>query len=355
MNAAAERYADYDALYEGLADANASDGLPMVPPTPARVEACLAAAGLKPGDIIGEVPTREATLDAQRVAANAVMAGCMPEYMPAVAAAVRAWCHPKSNPHGTTATLAGSAHAVILNGPQRRRLGVECGAGCFAPAARANAAIGRALRLVIRNMSHARPGFSDRAAYSMPSRYSFCFGEDEEGTRWNPLHVERGWAAGDDVVTVHSFTDTYLLRDTDSRTPEALLDRLSSLARSRPIHVDNFVAEDRSVVLVIGPRHRRVLEAAGWSKSDIRAYLHPKLTAPHTYGTPVEREIQGSAPTGNVGECDLYLPRAENIHLVAAGGDGDAVSAVLYPHQATTVTASVTADGTAGRIAPAVT
>jgi hypothetical protein len=348
----AELFADYDAFYEGFARAGASDGLPMVPPTRERVDACLAAAGLEPGDNLGEVPTREAVLDAERAAANAVMAGCLPEHMPVVAGAIRAWCHPKANAHGTTATLAGAAHAVIVNGPIRRRLGIQCGAGCFGSGWRANAAIGRALRLVIRNMCHARPGFSDRAAYSLTARYSFCFGEDEEGTKWNPLQVERGWDAGADVVTVHSFTDHYVLRDTASARPEALLDRLSSLARSRPIHVDNFVAEDRSVVIVVGPAHRRILESAGWSKADVRAYLHPRLTARHTFATSEERHVQGSAPTGNTGEFDFHLPQAKNIHLVAAGGDGDAQSVVFYPHQATTVSAQITTDGKPGRIQP---
>ena len=348
----AEHFTDYDAFYAGLERSEASDGLPMLPPTRERVEACLAAAGLQAGDILGEVPTREGVLDAERVAANAVMAGCLPEYMPVVAAAVRAWCHPKANPHGTTATLSGSAHAVIVNGPIRAELGINCGAGCFGPGTRANAAIGRSIRLAMRNICHARPGFSDRATYALPARYSFCFGEDEDHTRWSPLHVERGWDARANVATVHGFVDQYDLRDDTSTGPEQLLDRLSSLARSRPIHVDNFVAEDRSVLIVFGPRHRAILEAAGWTKADVRSYLHPRLTAPHTFGTGLERHVQGSAPTGNTGEFDFYLPRAENIHVVAAGGAGEPLTAVIYPHQCTTVSAEITTDGSAGRIQP---
>lgn len=345
-------FATYDEFWDAMLDDGAGDGLPMVPPSQDKVEACLSAAGLHPGDVLGEVPTREAVVDAERAAINAVMAGCLPAYMPVVAAAVRAWCHPKANAHGTTATLAGAAHPIIVNGPVRGELEIASRTGCFGPGHRANATIGRALRLIMRNTCHAIPGFADRAAYSQPARYSFCFGEDEEGSTWQPLHVERGWPAEASVVTVHSMTDNFVLHDTSSTTPEQLLDRVASTARSRPLHVDEFVAEDRSIVIVFGPEHRKQLEAAGWTKSDVRDYLHPLLVAPHTFNTKNEREVWGSQFTGGVGEYDHYLPRVENIHLVGAGGPGTSRTYVLYPHQASSISSEITTDGTAGRLEP---
>jgi hypothetical protein len=201
----------------------------------------------------------------------------------------------------------------------------------------------------MRNMAWAIPGFSDRAAYSQPARFSICLAEDEEATTWNPLHVERGWSSVDDVVTVASNTD-YFTFASDVQQPERFLDELSSLARARPIHVDFFVGEWRSVVILVGPRHRQMFEQIGWSKADIQAYLHPRLTAPQTFDT--EMEYWGTAPTGSVGEYQFYLPRAENILLVAAGGP-DSPTLVLYPHQSSAISAAVTTNGMAGRMVPA--
>jgi hypothetical protein len=202
----------------------------------------------------------------------------------------------------------------------------------------------------MRNLAWAIPGFSDRAAYSQPGRYSFCFAEDEGATSWNPLHVERGWAAEDDVVTVASNTDYFTFAD-DALEPEPLLDGLARLARARPIHIDRFVGEWRSVVIVVGPAHRQVLESHGWSKADIRSYLHPRLTAPHTF-EPERRAVWGSEPTGSVGEYAFFLPRAENIHLVAAGGPASP-TLVVYPHQSSAVSAAITTNGVAGLMVPA--
>jgi hypothetical protein len=341
---------DYDQFLDDIVARGGSDGLPVVPPTRARVHAALAAAGLEPDDVLGEIPTREVVLDAERVAINAVMAGCLPEHLPVVAAAARAWSHPLANGHGTTATLAGSSHPVIVNGPIARRLGFNSAAGCLGPGTRANATVGRALRLIMRNMAWAISGFSDRAAYSQPGRYSFCFAEDERATTWSPLHVERGWAADDDVVTVSSNTDTFTFGE-DHDEPERLLDGLVSLARARPIHVDHFVGEWRSVVVVLGPRHRAVLEGHGWSKADVRSYLHPRLTAPHTFG-PDRYAVWGSDQTGSAGEYAFYLPRAENILLIAAGGPSSP-TLVLYPHQSCSVSAEITTNGRPGRMVPA--
>ena len=178
----AERHAfsDYDALLESYYERGWTDGMPVVPPTPEKVEEFLGVAGLAPNDVLGRVPTREVTCTAEQAAINAVMAGCRPDYFPAVVAAVRAHLEEKGNCHSTTGTLSGASQCLIINGPIRGEIGVASQAGCFGPGFRANATIGRALRLVIRNVCRAIPGFLDRASFSTPARYSFCFGEDEE-------------------------------------------------------------------------------------------------------------------------------------------------------------------------------
>ena len=192
LQAEQHAYDDYASLVDDYYARGWTDGLPVIPPTPELVADFLAAAGLEPDDVIGTVPTREVTVTAEHAAINAVMAGCRRDYMPVVVAAVRAHLNEKGNCHSTTGTLSGAAQVVIVNGPARTALDVNCTAGCFGPGWRANATIGRALRLVIRNVCRAIPNFLDRASFSTPARYSFCFGEDEEGSPWVPMSVERG-------------------------------------------------------------------------------------------------------------------------------------------------------------------
>ena len=172
-------------------------------PQPKSNVSC-AYAGLAPDVVLGEVPTREVVVTAEHAAINAVMAGCKVEYFPAVVAAVRAHLDPMGNCHSTTGTLSGAAQVVVINGPIRNEIGVHSYSGCFGPGFRANATIGRALRLVIRNVCRAIPGFLDRASFSWPLRYSFCFGENEEASNWTPLHVQRGYRPDQSTATVFS-------------------------------------------------------------------------------------------------------------------------------------------------------
>ena len=156
--------------------------------------------------------------------------------MPLAVAAIAALLQPKSNAHGTTGSLASPAHMVLVSGPARHDLGINCRSGCFGPGSRPNAVVGRTIRLVLRNCCNAIPGFADRGAFSQPARYSFCFGEDEEGSTWVPIHVERGFAPDANVATVSSFTQMYALRDVSNDQPCDLLRRFASMARSRPVH-----------------------------------------------------------------------------------------------------------------------
>jgi hypothetical protein len=314
-------YTSFDHLLEDYFDRGWTDGMPIVPPTPEKVTRFLAAAGLSKDDVIGSVPTREVSVTAEHAAINAVMAGCKPEYMPVVVAALRAHLREKGNSHSTTGTLSGAAQAVLINGPVRKEIGVECGNACFGPGFRANATIGRALRLVIRNVCRAIPGVLDRATFSNPMRYSFCFGEEEEDNPWTPLHVERGLAREDSAVTVASVF--YLLPATDftSRTPEKLCDTYLALLRRQHVAGDRWLGEGNNAVLVIGREHRRYFQRAGWSKDAIRDYLWPRC-------------FDGS--TNVVG-----LGRKEGLLIFAAGGDGMAESWILFPHLAWAITEKV--------------
>jgi hypothetical protein len=305
-----------------------TDGLPVIPPTPEAVERFLDAAGLAPDEVLGRVPTREVVVTAEHAAINAVMAGCRADYMPVVVAAVRAHLHEKANCHSTTGTLSGASQLVIVNGPVRTELDINCTAGCFGPGWRANATIGRALRLVVRNVCRAVPGFLDRATFSTPARYSFCFGEDEEGSPWLPLHVERGLAPGRSAVTVHSVMVMLASGDMVSRTPEGILDSLARTIRRQGTAGDRWLGEGTNVVAVMGPEHRRYLVDAGWSKADARAYLWPQLTAPR-----------------QAGEGQVRLGSPEGLLLVGAGGPGMAETWVMFPHLAWAITEPVVRGG----------
>lgn len=310
-------FEDADEALEACFELGWTDGLPVVPATPERVEAMLAAGGLGPHEVLGEVPTRKVTVTAEKAAVNAVMAGCRPEYFPVVVAAVRAFLQTKANAHSTTATLAGAAHAVIVNGPARRRLGIESGQACFGPGFRANATIGRALRLVIRNVCRAVPGELDRASFSWPLRYSFCFGEHEEASDWTPLHVQLGYRPEQSVVTVQSVMR--LLQVTDFHPePHAILDAIAEHARFNGLQRDEWAGDGRSVVVVVGTEHHLRLLDGGFTKEKVQEQLWPRLVA------------------DTVGKYDnkLHLASPANVMVVAAGGPGIAQSWVLVPHLA---------------------
>jgi hypothetical protein len=295
------------------------DGLPIVPPTEDRVARMLG--GRDGTRSLGAFAPmwRQATLE--KLAINAVMAGCEPSYFPIVVAAVEAMLDPAFNLYGVQATTHPVAPLVVVNGPYGKSVGVHGGQGCFGPGFRANATIGRALRLVIRNVCRAIPGVLDRATFSNPMRYSFCFGEEEEDNPWTPLHVERGFAREDSAVTVASVF--YLLPATDftSRTPEKLCDTYLALLRRQHVAGDRWLGEGNNAVLVIGREHRRYFQRAGWSKDAIRDYLWPRC-------------FDGS--TNVVG-----LGRKEGLLIFAAGGDGMAESWILFPHLAWAITEKV--------------
>ena len=317
-------YPDLDALEDDYHRRGWTDGLPVVPPTPERVEKFLAVAGLEAGDLVGTVPTRDATVTAELVAINAVMAGCAPEYMPVVVAAVRAHLDEMANCHSTTGTLSGAAQIVVVNGPVRTEIGVHGGAGCFGPGWRANATIGRALRLVIRNACRAVPGVFDRASFSTPARYSFCFGEDEEDSPWTPMHVERGFAPDQSAVTVHSTMTMLAAGDYTSRAPEGVADTIVAALRRQGSAGDRWLGDETNVLLVVGPEQRRIFTDGGWSKDDFRSYAWDRLQA---------------AP--GAGERPVKLGRPEGLLMVAAGGPGMPETWIMFPHLGRAITEPV--------------
>lgn len=327
-------YEDHAALVEDYVERGWTDGLPIVAPEPRLVLEFLDVVGRSPGEVIGEVPTRSVVVTAEHVAINAVMAGCRPQYMPVVLAAVEALLDPRGHCHSTTASLAGPPHVVLVNGPIASALGVNAGLGCFGPGWRANATIGRALRLLIRNVCQAIPGGLDRATFSNPGRYSFCFAEDEESETSIPLHVERGMRAGSSAVTVFaSWGQLPLWANVDS--PEELADAIAA----EICHHGNYSSEfhgGRTNLMVVLPRaHQIVVSRAGWSKSDLRARIWE--------GTAEARarvDFSHGFPAGFV-PGRVTLQHEDDILIVFAGGDGLPECWLIFPHSGLAVTREV--------------
>ena len=302
-----------------------TDGLPVVAPTPARVLRMLEGTTRPPDEVVALVPPAFAECTVEKVAVNAVMAGCRPEYLPVVLAAVEAACSDEFNMHGLLCTTWFAGPVVIVNGPVARQIGMNSGVNALGQGNRANATIGRALQLVVRNVGGGRPGEIDRATLGNPGKYTFCFAEDEEGSPWEPLAVERGVPEGTSAVTLFAGYGPHAVADQLSRTPE-------SLARSLAWALEGIfhpkLAFYTDAVLVISPEHARVFREAGWDKARLRAELLGLLTKP---GTEMVRGAGGCAegmPESLAGaDIPKYTP--DGLLIVHAGGGAGLFSAVI--------------------------
>src|SRR5229473_2440750 len=179
-----------------------TDGLPIVPPTEDHVRRFVETAGLAPADVVGTEPVRRRRITAEKVAIAAVMAGCLPSFMPVVIAIIKAMCRPEFSLHGSTASTGGSAQFIVVNGPIRTALGMNATHNVLANGNRANATIGRAVRLVLINLLGVIPGQLDRSTLGHPGKYTFCIAEDEDDSPWIPLAQLRGVPAGRSAITV---------------------------------------------------------------------------------------------------------------------------------------------------------
>ena len=257
---------DVATLIEAYYDAGWTDGLPVMPPTEASIAAMLAGAGLRGDEVVGEIAGRNAVVTAEKLAINAVLAGCRHEYAPVVAAAVRALCAPDFAYHGPASSTGGSAIVLIVGGPIARRIGLNSGNNAFGQGHRPNATIGRAVRLVMMNALNTRPGLLDRATLGNPGKYSFCFAENEDGHPWEPLHVARGLAREDSAVTVYASNSLYQVYNQLAATPEPLLlcmaDTLGNLGSP------NLRGFNESLVVFAG-EHAELLVTSGWSRKAV--------------------------------------------------------------------------------------
>jgi hypothetical protein len=274
-------YADEDTALAACHDYEWTDGLPVVVPTVPRVDAMLAALGqysLGEGDaVIASMPPSGFALTNRALAANAVMAGCLPEHLPVLAALVRAVCIPEFNLNGIATTTGPSTPFAVVSGPAAAQAGLNPGRGALGPGWRANASIGRALRLLIGNVGRARPGEVSKSIMGQPGRYTMCVAENEEASPWEPLHVTLGLAAGESAVTALGATGTMNVltpRSDVSAMLTVLGDSLAYLGNP------NVVMGKGTVAVLVSPGHARAMAAAGLSKADVAAEIWARSSIP---------------------------------------------------------------------------
>ncbi len=248
-----------------------TDGLPVVPPTADRVDAMLGA--MAPDHVLGEVPARRRALTAEQAAANAVMAGCLPEHFPIVLATMKAFFeHDPNILHEVSAATNAPGWLILVNGPIRNAVELGCTDNLLSSANRANVTIGRAVRLILMNVIESRPGILDRGCMGSLVKQGVCFGEDEERSPWPPFHTTRGYRAEESTVTVASVQDPEMLGNRYGLTAESLLDSVTDALRSHGLAV-HFTFTPTQWFWIVGHWHAEMLSRQGWDRPRMQRYI----------------------------------------------------------------------------------
>ncbi len=325
----------YEAI-ELYYDKGWTDGLPVVPPTEELVRQFLAACGRQPSDVVGVVPTRGRAITAEKIAVNAVMAGCRPEYMPVLIAVVEAMTEPEFNYHGCLASTMGSAPMIIVNGPIVKELDFNAGVNVFGPGWRANATIGRAVRLIIINLTDGTPGLLDRSTLGHGGKYSMCIAENEDASPWEPLHVQRGMSPTDSAVSVFAVLAPLQVSDAGSNTPEAVLENLSQ-------SMSVFTARNGQFLIVLPPEIAQVFGDAGWSKRQATEYLQRRavVTSEQLSKRPTAA-IAGAPASADPDASYPVVSSPDGLFLLVAGGDAGGFCDLIVPWGGGNMTKGVT-------------
>mgnify|MGYP007123659744 FL=1 len=298
-----------------------TDGLPVVPPTEEKVLAFLGAAGLAPDEILGAIPERNRVFTAEKVAINAVMAGCLPEYFPVVVAAVRGISRPEFGLHGVCASTAGSGILMVVNGPVANACGMNNGQNLMGPGNRANATIGRALRLVLYNLAGRE---FDRSTLGHPGKYTYCIGENETGL-WKPLHVMRGFQKETSAVTLFAAEGPNQVQNHVALKPENILSTIAD--RMRALGSFN-MGGDCECAVIICPEHYETLVKDGWTKEGVREFLYENACRPLA---DLKRGGLNETPIepGDEEKIVRAVSSPDHILLVMAGGGAGRFSACM--------------------------
>ena len=302
-----------------------TDGLPIVPPTREAVEACLEWAMTPPDQLVGIEPVRGVPIIAEKLAVNAVMAGCLPMHFPVVLAAFGAMLRPEFLLHGATASTGGCAVLIVLNGPIRREIGASGTFNALGNSDRATSVIGRAIRLALINILEVRPGGIDRSTLGHPGKFTYCVAEDEEDTSWQPLGNQRGVPEGASAVTVMAAGAPRQLMNEWTTVPEEILETFAAEMRANQLH---YSIHPGNYALIVPKQLRDHLRAAGWNKEDVAAFIHERARV-------YRRDWAG------VGKGAVVRDRGDSLYpalnapgdllIVAAGGPAGGFGAVIPP------------------------
>jgi hypothetical protein len=311
-------------FFDDCCDKGWTDGLPVYPPTRAALSRMLACTDRARDEVVGVIPPLNGAATVEKIAINAIMAGCRPEYMPVILTAIEAMVQPEYNLYGRQTTTHPGAHLMILHGPVRQELDVNCRAGVFGHGWRANATLGRALRLILINIGGNKPGVTDMATHGHPGKFTYTMGEDEEGSPWAPFHVERGLKRETSAVTMLCAEAPHNINDQKSRTPQLYLGSAASAMchlGANGIYRSGLKSEQ---MLVIPAESAQWLHEHGWSKQDVRQYLFDTARQPvrNLRGrggwemSPLPRFVNSEDDDAMV----PIVPTADDILIVVAGG-----------------------------------
>ncbi|MFH1484439.1 MAG: hypothetical protein ABIH46_00065 [Chloroflexota bacterium] len=296
------------------------DGLPVVPPTIERVVRMMATVDLAPEDIVAEIFPKRGIATVEKLAANAVMAGCMPSYFPVVIAAAEAMAAPEFNLFRINCTTNSVGVMLIINGPVRHEIGVNCGYGLFGPGWRANATIGRAARLIQLNIGGSVPGSVSKSTHGQPGRFSMCIGENEEVSPWEPMHVERGLQREDNAVTVFPAMGTTNVSDLWHTDAKDILGNMLSLVDCSATHTLRY--RSGQILMVMNPDHAKLMGDAGLTKQDVRQLMH-EVTSHIDVSRFVPDVQEKFRDEGLVDNGTMTLaPDASFFDVMVAGGEG---------------------------------
>lgn len=301
-----------------------SDGLPVVPPTDVLVQQMLRAVSRDPGEVVGHVPPCFGEATVETLAVHAVMAGCLPDYFPVVLAGVEALLDPAFGLHGVVATTHVATPLLIVNGPMAQELHINAGYNLFGQGWRANATIGRTMRLILSNLGRGLPGGTDQSTLGHPGKFTYCIAEKEADSPWPPLHVERGFAANDSTVTVLAAAAPYSMSDFFNNTALGILrtfaDCMSNIGSAN-------LYRGGEMLVVVGPEHARDIAGDGWTKTDIKYYLFEYARKPYAearlggmYSEDVRRDLWPRWIDYQRADATIPLVRTPDEILVISGG-----------------------------------
>jgi hypothetical protein len=314
---------NWDQAQQTLLEAGVTDGLPVVPPTPERIESMLAVSGVDRRQTLGILPPSFAAVSWHDVACNAVLAGCRPEYLRVVGAAVAAMASQEFNLLGIATTTGAATTLVVVNGPVVEQIGMNAEGNAMGPGNRANATIGRAVRLTLQNVGCARPRETDMATLGQPGKYTFCFAENERASPWPPLHSERGFASGVSVVTVIGASGSIEIVDVSSASAA---DLAQTYAQSMLI-AGNIGTTGRlgggEPLIVIPPEHAQIFQAEGYSKEQAKAAIYQRAVLPvdRLSGAVRDRLRANAAEMAREGILRIAAS-PKDVMIVVAGGVG---------------------------------